>query len=180
MSYVRQGQLLLYCTVLCGCVTYPDYPSSWASLEFARKDCFSVSGVYHNRGVGGRYGGAILTQKLFRENGWPVKNTEQAHFVEIAVTKEGTLDLTAIYWSSGSSLPMLKKQFFANKEEYRCNDGKIEIPQFVIDFSGARQASVILLKSNDGALVVKDGAHGLMVFVVPISGFEWSRFMPSH
>jgi len=43
--------------------------------------------------------------------------------VEFAVTKEGTLEVTALY----QDRPVIKKQLFANKEEYRCNDGKIEL-----------------------------------------------------
>jgi hypothetical protein len=188
MSYVRQGPLLLYCMMLCGCVIkIPDYPSSWASLESARQDCFSVGGVYHNKGDRGRYGFPHLAQLLFRDvSGRPVKpggdiwrQDEKdlvygVDSVEVAVTKEGTLEVTALY----EDRPVIKKQLFANKEEYRCNNGKIELAQSVVDLNGPRQESVILMKSIDGALVVKSGAHGLGLFVIPISGFEWYRFKP--
>jgi hypothetical protein len=66
--------------------------------------------------------------------------------VEVAVTKEGTLEVTALY----ENRPVIKRQLFANKEEYRCNDGKIEIVQSVVDSMGPRQESVILSKSIDG------------------------------
>ena len=171
---------LLCCLVLCGCAY--DYPSDWPSLESARQDCFSVSGIYDNRGVWvGRYGGSILAQKLFRDaHGWPLKSPDLANgvdSVEIAVTKEGTLDVTArIHQES----VVIKKQFFANKEEYRCNDGKIEISQVVVDLTGARQDSLVLSKSIDGALVVKEGAVGLMVFVLPVYGNAWQRYTPYH
>jgi hypothetical protein len=67
---------------------------------------------------------------------------------------------------------------FANKDEFRCDDGKIEIAGFFVDWMGARQQSVILSKSIDGALVVKDGATGLGFFVIPITGFDWQRYKP--
>jgi hypothetical protein len=202
MSYLRQGHLLLYCLMLCGCAY--DYPSGWPSLESARQDCISVSGVYDNHGVWvGRYGGSILAQKLFRDaRGWPLKSPDLTYgvdSVEIAVTKEGTLDVTArteqdrrvevIVTKEGKMefIPgvhqdslVIKKQFFANKEEYRCNDGKIEISQVVVDLTGARQESLVLSKSIDGALVVKEGAVGLVVFVLPVYGNAWQRYMPYH
>ena len=188
MSYVRQGLLLLYCMMLCGCVIkIPDYPSSWASLESARQDCFSVGGVYHNKGDRGRYGVPHLAQLLFRDVSGRLVNpggdiwhrdkkdlVDGVDSVEVAVTKEGTLEVTALY----EDRPVIKKQLFANKEEYRCNDGKIEIAQSTVDLTGPRQESVILLKSIDGALVVKSGALGLGLFVIPIAGFEWYRFKP--
>ena len=178
MSYVRQGLLLLYCMMLSGCVIMPNYPSSWASLESARQDCFSVGGVYHNRGNAARYGSPHLAQRLFLDaSGQPVKDRDLVHgvdSVEVAVTKEGTLELTALYLDR----PVVKQQLFANKEEFRCDDGKIEIPRFVVDWMGARQQSVILSKSIDGALVVKDGATGLMLFVLPVTGFDWQRYKP--
>ena len=178
MSYVRQGPLLLYCMMLCGCVIYPNYPSSWASLESAQQDCFLIGGVYHNKGDGGRYGVPHLTQRLFRDEfGWPVKDRDLIDFVdsvEVAVTKEGALEVTA----RSRDRSVKKKQLFANKEEYRCNDGKIEIVQSVVDSTGPRRQSVILSKSIDGALVVQDGALGLGLFVIPIADFEWQRYKP--
>jgi len=173
--------------MLCGCVSIPNYPSSWASLESARQDCFSVGGVYHNKGDGGRFGVTHLAHVFFRGvYGRPVKpggdiwrQDEKdlvygVDSVEIAVTKEGTLEVTALY----EDRPVIKRQLFANKEEYRCNDGKIEIVQSVVDSLGPRQESVILVKSIDGALVVKDGVLGLMLFAIPTAGSEWYRFKP--
>jgi hypothetical protein len=173
MSYVRQGLLLLCCMMLCGCVIMPNYPSSWAPLESARQDCFSVGGVYHNQGQAARYGAPDLAPRLFQET------SDKALFklvdrVEVAVTKEGTLEVTAL----NLSRPVMKKQLFANKDEFRCDDGKIEIAGFFVDWMGARQQSVILSKSIDGALVVKDGATGLGFFVIPITGFDWQRYKP--
>ena len=178
MSYVRQGVLLLFCTMLYGCVIMPNYPSSWASLESARQDCFSINGIYHNEGDAARYGSPHLTQRLFRDKfGNPVKDMDHidgVDRVEVTVTKEGMLEITALYVDR----PVIKKQLFANREEFRCNDGKIEIAQFIVDWTGARQESVILLKSIDGALVVKDGATGLMIYVLPLTGFDWQRYKP--
>ena len=191
MSYVRQGPLLLYCMMLCGCVIRaPNYPSSWASLESARQDCFSVGGVYHNKGERWderRFGPPHLAYVFFRGvygrpvnpggDIWRQDEKDLANgvdSVEIAVTKEGTLEVTALY----EDRPVIKKQLFANKEEYRCNDGKIELAQSVVDSMGPRQESVILSKSIDGALVVKDGVLGLGLFVVPIANSEWRRFKP--
>lgn len=173
--------------MLCGCVSISNYPSSWASLESARQDCFSVGGVYHNEGDGGRFGPPHLAHVFFRGvSGRPVnpggdiwrqKEKDLVYgvdSVEIAVTKEGTLEVTALY----EDRPVIKKQLFANKKEYRCNNGKIELVQSVVDSNGPRQESDILVKSIDGALVVKSEVLGLGLFVIPITGFEWHRFKP--
>lgn len=173
--------------MLCGCVIIPNYPSSWASLESARQDCFSVGGVYHNEGDGGRYTTPHLAQLLFRDvadgpvnAGGSIWRQDKKDLVkgvdsvEVAVTKDGTFEVTALH----EDRLVIKKQLFANKEEYRCDDGKIEIAQSTVDSMGPRRESVILLKSIDGALVVKNGGLGLGFFVIPIAGFEWDRFKP--
>ncbi len=169
-------QLAIYglsCMMLCGCVSYPNYPSSWASLESAQQDCLSIGGVYHNIGAGSRYGAPHLAPRLFQD----VK--DQALFkgvdrVEVAVIKDGTLEVTAL----NQDWPLRSKKYFATKDEYRCNDGKIEIAHFAVDLSGARREWVILSKSIDGTLVVEDGALGMMIFILPVAGFEWLRFKP--
>ena len=170
---------MLNCTMLCGCVTYPNYPSGWATLDSARQDCFSIGGLYHNRGDGGRYGGPHLAPLLLRGTDLDMFSmdktlSEGVDRVEVAVTTEGKLEITAL----NLSRVVKRREFFASKDEYRCNDGKIEIAAFIVGMTGARQESVILSKSIDGALVVKDGAVGMMLFVLPVAGNEWSRFKP--
>lgn len=170
--------------MLCGCITYPNYPSSWASLESAQQDCLSINGVYKNRGDWSRSGGGAgyLAPRLFRD----INSSDLDIFsvdttlsrgvdrVEVAVTKEGTLEVTAF----DLSRVVRRQQFFASKDEYRCNNGNIEIALFVVGMMGARQESVVLSKSIDGALVVKGEAAGLIFFVLPFAGNEWTRFKP--
>ena len=184
MSYMRRALLSLNSIMLCGCVSYPNYPSSWPSLESARQDCLSINGVYHNRGDWSRSGGSrsYLAPRLLRDINRSDLDmfskdkalTEGVDRVEIAVTKEGKLEITA----RDLSLVVKSKELFASKDEYKCNDGKIEIADFIVGITGARQESVILSKSIDGALVVKDGAAGLMLFVLPVAGNDWHRFEP--
>ena len=182
MSYVRQRMLWLYCMMLCGC--YASYPSGWVPLESGQQDCLSIGGVYHNRGGWSRStGDAYLAPRLFQDI------NDKALFegvdrVEVAVTEHGTLEVTAL----DRDRVVKKKQFFANKGEYRCNGGKIQIPYFTASTVGsvavmtAANGSLTLAQATDRALVVEDSAvaMGLALFVipVPIAGSEWTRFMP--
>ena len=168
--------------MLCGCVNYPTYPPGWASLEYARPDCLSINGVYSNSGEWSRFrgSGSFLAWRLLRDTSpadleFFSKDTtldKGVDRVQIAVSQEGKLEITAL----DRDRVVKRKEFLASKDDYRCDDGRIEIAEFIVGLTGARQESVILLKSTDGALIVKDGAAGLMLFVLPIAGNDWHRF----
>ena len=158
--------------MLCGCISFPNYPPNWAPLESARPDCVSIGGVYHNAGGGSRFGGPHLAPRVFFET------KDRALFegtdrVAIAVTSNGKLEVTAF----SQDRPLRIKQYFADKDEYRCDNGKIRMAHFTSLFGLARE-SVILSKSTDGALVVEDGAVGALFLLIPVAGFEWLRFEP--
>jgi len=162
----------LSCMMLCGCVSHPNYPSGWAPLESAQPDCLSIGGVYHNVGGGSRFGAPHLAPRLFFDT------KDRALFegvdrVEIAVTKDRKLEITAF----SRDRPLRMKQYLADKDEYRCDNGKIGMAHFTA-FMGLARESVILSKSTDGALIVEDGAVGALLLLIPVAGFEWLRFMP--
>lgn len=184
MLYARAGLLLLSGMTLHGCVSYPGYPPGWAPLESARQDCQSINGVYNNSGEWSRFrgSGSFLAFRLLRDlypadlNIFSNDATlrDGVDRVEIVLTKAGKLTVTA----RDQDRVVKTREFFASKDDYRCSDGKIEIAEFIVGLTGARQESVILGKSTDGALVVKDGAAGMMLFVLPVAGNDWHRFKP--
>jgi hypothetical protein len=148
-------------------------------MESAQPDCIAISGVYYNSGTTSHGTGRELATILTRN--MKLLNTGIST-VAIEVTKEGRLDITP-----NSSEPDQAKQFFADKDEYRCVEGKIEIPYFETQavnghavLSYAAKGSLTLSRATDGGLVVGDSgvAMGLMLFIIPFPmvGSELTRY----
>lgn len=169
---------------LSGCVSYPNYPSGWSSLEAPREDCESLSGAYWNRGYWNRsgasdFGISHLATKLFHYDDAFREGVER---VEITAVKEGALEVKAIAKDGTAQ----SKRYLASKGEFTCSAGKIEIPYSDASaiggplVMGASKGVNTLAKAQDGSLVVKDAAAGvgLVLLVIPaaMDGHEWSRF----
>lgn len=106
-----------------------------------------------------------------------------ANKVVIAYSAAGIIEIVAWY---NDEVVTATRQLSASANDYQCRDGAVELT--MRDFVGGGQAAgmetntIRLLKSVDGALVVKhtSSAFGLCV-IVPCGGSEdkWYRFKPS-
>lgn len=205
----RTVKLLLPAAGLCcvaagGCaISHPDYPSAWPALDVAKRDCFSIGGVYENKGIFQKDPAAPpLAKRIVYLSRWmffdertfrasiryeppqePVDH-ESVDSIAIGVTRDGTLEVEGRY----EGQPLIKKQFLASKRDYRCEDGKIHMTRFgaesqgVLVLLGAHHSATTIARANDGSLVVEDAGKGVGVFVavIPFAGSisTWSRFQP--
>lgn len=202
MRYIFQKTLWLCCVVLNGCIVIANYPASWAPLETAQQDCFSINGIYKNEGLmiepmitGDTERTAYLSRLLLKE--WKkhevfiLSYTKSIPFfesVKIFLSKDGTLEITAFKSPAiiENDQLFLKKQYSTIVAEYRCENGNIQISQWETGGGeggiGTGRASLTLSKSTDGSLIVKVSAFGIGVtwFLIPIAGggVEWYRFEP--
>jgi hypothetical protein len=168
--------------VLAGCVfSHPEYPTGWAPLETPGTGCVSISGKYEDEGEPkiAAFPASLLHNFLFPRN----TSLGGANKIVIAYSAAGIIEIAAWYNDEGATAT---RQLSASANDYQCRDGAVELT--MRDFVGGGQAAGIetntirLLKSVDGALVVKhtSSALGLCV-IVPCGGSEdkWYRFKPS-
>jgi hypothetical protein len=168
--------------VLAGCVfSHPEYPTGWAPLETPDRGCVSISGTYEDEGEPkiAAFPASPLHNFLFPRN----TRMGGANKVVIAYSAAGIIEIVAWY---NDEVVTATRQLSASANDYQCRDGAVELT--MRDFVGGGQAAgmetntIRLLKSVDGALVVKhtSSAFGLCV-IVPCGGSEdkWYRFKPS-
>jgi len=174
VSLLKRSVLVLAPLWLAGCiVSHPDYPASWSPLATSSAGCVSVAGRYANVGEGAYSASHFLFPRDTKLGG--------ANTLAIAEREGGTIEITA---SWGTETVTAQRHLAAN--EYRCGEGAIELTSRESvaggQAAGVETNTVRLMKSMDGALVIKHTASGVGVCVIVPCGAsvdKWYRFNPA-
>jgi hypothetical protein len=169
----RPSALGLAALWLAGCVvSHPDYPASWAPREIPSTGCVSIAGKYSNVGDGAHSASYFLFPRDTKLGG--------ANTLAIA-EREGTIEITALW-----GVETVTAQRRLAGDEYQCRDGAIELTMRESvaggQAAGVETNTVRLMKSTDGALVIKHSSSSVGVcLVVPCGGSvdKWYRFKPA-
>ncbi len=176
---LRFGQtvaLILATFVFCGCaLSHPAYPADWAPLEASGTSCGSIAGRYEDWGDDAY----PASHFLFPRN----SKAGAANTLALKESEAGVIEIST--WRD-TERATTQRRLVASANDYQCRDGVIELS--TREFVGGGQAAGIetnavrLMKSSDGALVIKHTSSGIGVCViVPCGGSvdKWYRFKPS-
>lgn len=175
---------------LSGCAfSFPDYPDQWATPVTSSDACGQLTGSYLNLGEYGKRDEYTpswtpeLRAFVFEEG----SEVEKPERIELDFSVERRLHVRAV----GPSGQLAETWFSEAESTLTCSDEGAEILTYsgVTDtpgnpIVGYEHSSTLLLKAEDGSLVIKSasGGFGLVYLLIPAgaSGHYWYRFPASE